>query len=86
MNIDSPTPPDLALPWTVGRTQGHIVQFLDSKGRYCGHVQVHQTPRSAGFYDEDRRRACAALILKAVNEHATLQAKARHWDEMPCDD
>lgn len=76
--LKSPTPPlDLHLPWTIGRTQCHIVQFLDSRGDYCGHVQIHQTPRSAGFYDEERRRACAALILQAVN---SLPAQVRYHE------
>ncbi len=82
MSAIPPQPPlDLCLPWTVGRTEANQIMFLDSKGRYCGAVRIHQTPHVMGTYDEERRRACAELILAAVNrthyEHEAAMERER---------
>lgn len=63
-----------SLPWRRGETQDDQFMFVDAMGRYCGSVQIHQTPRFLGRYDEERRRLCGDFILNAVNSHAALAA------------
>lgn len=65
----------LGLPWAIGRTQPDQIMFLDSNGRYAGGVTIHQIPRRLGVYDEERRKLCADLILKAVNAYSSTQAE-----------
>lgn len=63
----------LRTPWAIGNTGPEQVMFLDADGRYAGAVKIEQTGGGAiAAVDEDRRRACAALILRAVNAYGPL--------------
>lgn len=59
---------EVSVPWHKGDTSSDQVMFLDASGHYCGDVQIEQTGGgSIAAVDEPRRRACADLILTAVN-------------------
>lgn len=51
-------------PWGFGRTaEGHRMILGDSgNGRYVCGVQIYQTPRAAGLWEEPEREANARLI------------------------
>jgi hypothetical protein len=54
-------------PWGRGRTSDDQVLVLgrNGEGRYVCTVQIHQTPRRMGQFDEPERLANAALIIAA---------------------
>ena len=47
---------------------GHQM-ILDQNDNYVATVQVYQTPRNMGLYDEGRRLDNAELIVKALNKY-----------------
>jgi hypothetical protein len=57
-------------PWNLGLTSGEIRMVLSGDSYIC-HVQVHQTPRSCGEWQE-RQRIANTAYLAAANPAAVL--------------
>jgi hypothetical protein len=68
--------------YKFGKTHEDQRMILDAKGNYVCSVQIHQTPRSFGIYDEARRTANAELILRSLNSHEQLVAALREAIEI----
>jgi hypothetical protein len=64
-------------PFKFGNTMSEQRMVLDAKGKYVCNVQIHQTPRSFGLFDEPQREANAAFIVRACNSHEQLVAALR---------
>lgn len=63
-------------PWSSSWSDYHgSLMILDAKGVYVASVQIYQTPRVMGTYDEDRR-AINARLIKRLPEFIALLRKA----------
>ncbi|BBU58552.1 hypothetical protein KU6B_48170 [Mameliella alba] len=86
-------------PWGYGRTgeEQRLILSQGGKGRYVCNVQIFQTPRHMGLWEEDSREANARRIARlpdleaayirereAAEEHliTTLEAIARGDDSL----
>jgi hypothetical protein len=57
-----------ALPIEARWSEYHgCFTLIDANGNYVANIQVYQTPRVMGLYDEGRRRASAKFIVDTVN-------------------
>lgn len=61
-------------PFRFGNTGDEQKMILDADGKYVANIQIHQTPRSMGTYDEQRRLACANLLLAAPDLLEAMKA------------
>lgn len=52
-------------PWKFGNAEEGKRIILGGSGNYVCNVQIYQTPRAFGFYDEPTREANAHLIANA---------------------
>lgn len=52
-------------PWKFGRGAEGTRLILGANDRYVANVQIHQTPRERGLWDEPEREANANLIIEA---------------------
>jgi hypothetical protein len=64
-------------PIKFGKTSPEQRMVLDAKGKYVCNVQIHQTPRSFGLFDEPQREANADFIVRACSSHDQLVAALR---------
>lgn len=72
-------------PWKFGNTGPEQRMILDANDQYVASVQIFQTPRQMGSWQEPQREAYAAFILKAANAHSSLvealEACEEHFDQ-----
>lgn len=65
-------------PWGFGngREGERLILGDNGNGNYVGHVQIHQTPRAMGMWDEEEREANALLISASPKLLAALACAA----------
>lgn len=63
-------------PWGNGRTgeEQRLILSRGGKGRYVCNVQIFQTPRHMGLWEEDSREANARRIARVPELEAALLA------------
>lgn len=81
-----------ARPWTLHDIDMDRATICGDGGeRYVASVQIWQTPRICGEFDEPERKANAALIVRAVNSFDPMREALEAQDvadkhPLTCDD
>jgi hypothetical protein len=68
-------------PWKFGNTGPEQRMILDANDNYVASVQIFQTPRQMGEWQEQQREASAAFILRSVNSRGDLIEALQECEE-----